>query len=496
MDWLDNKKISVEFTGLKHYPMNPPYHPSEKYPEYQGTEIDATNEVYGWVRTLLYNLGLDKENYGSSEWNPFKEFVQPGMTVLIKPNTVRHYHLDGKDIFSIVIHASVLRPVLDYVEIALKGEGKIIIGDSHTLWADSEAAFKVSKIDPVVTWFRNKSEIPIELLDLRMVRAGRTIFGGGWNRPKVEQDPLGYVMVDLGERSYFHGIDHTKLRLAVAGSKDLSKHHNEKTHEYLFPKSVLAADVIISIPKLKTHRRNCITMNMKSFIGLPALKSCLPHYRLGALEEGGDEYLYPSLRKRFHSYIQDEIYNTTFTPLQAVYSVLRKLTRESGRIIPFKDDIFEAMWYHNDTTWRTVLDAYYCAMFADKEGQIQDTPQRNHFCILDGIVGGEKNGPISTDPVYPGVLLAGFDVAVMDAVASALMGFDIDRIPSVKHGLELTDKLWPIDGGSRKNIEVIDSGESMNFEQFEDHRSLDFEPHPDWKGHVERSLRKSALHNS
>ena len=95
-------------------PRSVPFNPPVKYPEYNGTELDPNNKIYDHVRQILYKSGLDKENFNKPNWNPFKDIVKPGMTVFIKPNTVRHYHMDGKEVFSIIIHASVMRPVLDY----------------------------------------------------------------------------------------------------------------------------------------------------------------------------------------------------------------------------------------------------------------------------------------------------------------------------------------------------------------------------------------------
>jgi len=43
-------------------------------------------------------------------------------------------------------------------------------------------------------------------------------------------------------------------RLRVASYKGMRKHHTETKHQYLVPRSFLESDVVISIPKLKTHR--------------------------------------------------------------------------------------------------------------------------------------------------------------------------------------------------------------------------------------------------
>ena len=51
-------------------------------------------------------------------------------------------------------------------------------------------------------------------------------------------------------------------------------------------------------------------------------------------------------------------------------------------------------------------------------------PQRRTFSIIDGVIGGESNGPLAPDPVAAGVLLAGENLVAVDLVAARLMGFD------------------------------------------------------------------------
>jgi len=52
----------------------------------------------------------------------------------------------------------------------------------------------------------------------------------------------------------------------------------------------------------------------------------------------------------------------------------------------------------------------------------------NTFAIVDGIVGMEGNGPIQGAPKYAGVLVAGRDLAAVDATCCRIMGIDPGRI--------------------------------------------------------------------
>ena len=484
---LQDKRVAVSFTGLKDYPTELPFDPPEKYPEYGLQGVDPSNQVYAWVRETLHRAGLDQKNFGTPHWNPLGDIVQPGMKVLIKPNTVSHMHEEHKDLFSVIIHPSVLRPVLDYLCIALKGQGKILVGDSQVIFGLFEEAMATSKIDKLLAWYRQQTSIPIECIDLRTVRGVRTWMYGKWGRQKVNQDPLGYQTVDLGNESFFKDIDPKRLRIAIASYKKMYEHHSEDRHEYVFPKSVLASDAIINIPKLKTHRRTAVTLALKNFMGLPASKDSLPHFRTGSVEEGGDQYINPSWRKRVCLVLHDQIQTRSWVPVKFMLAVIKKIIWDTHKVIPFKDDIYEAMWYGNDTLWRTLLDINRIVFYADKNGKLRDTPQRKYFCLIDGIVAGEGNGPLSPNPLTPGVLIAGYNSAAIDAVAASIMGFDIDKIPLVKKGLEDGQQKRPVFQGSREQIEVIEGERTLSLAELQKSKNLKFEPHPAWKGHVERA---------
>ncbi len=483
---FDNNKVAVTFTDLKGYPEKVPFHPPDTYPEYPGSDVDPDNLVYHWVRETLYRLGLDRENFNTPRWSPLKDIVEPGMTVFIKPNTGRHSHLQHKDIFSVIIHASILRPVLDYVCIALKNEGRIIIGDSQMVHGLFDEAMAVSKIDELLRWYRNQTPVPIECMDLRMNRAVRTWLYGMWARKKIEADPRGYQCVNLGDLSYFKGIDPKRLRVAIAGYKNIYKHHSQGRHEYIFPNSVLASDAIINIPKMKTHRRTGITLALKNFMGLPAWKDSLPHFITGSVEEGGDQYIYPSLRKKICTRLHDQIQTNPFILVKFLCAVIKKIIWNSRWIFPFKDNIYEAMWYGNNTLWRTLLDLNRAVIYTDKHGNFCGAPQRRYFCVMDGIIAGEGDGPVSPDAVTAGVLMTGFNPVAFDAVAASLMGFDINKIPLIRKGLEDNSHPLPLYSGSPDDIQVLEGEKVCGLKGFQEYKNLKFEPHPNWKGHIER----------
>ena len=145
-------------------------------------------------------------------------------------------------------------------------------------------------------------------------------------------------------------------------------------------------------------------------------------------------------------------------------------------------------WYGNDTTWRMVIDLNRILMYADEEGHPQNKPARRVFCIVDGIVGGEGNGPLDPTPRPAGVVLAGANPVAVDLACARIMGFDYKRLPvlckaTARHSLPLSVSEYD---------EVICTSDNP---QFDGHlcefngASLAFEPHFGWKGHVELTPR-------
>jgi uncharacterized protein (DUF362 family) len=481
-----DSQVTVHFAESDAYPDRAPYHPPEAYPEYRGDQLDPNNHVYAAVRATLRAHGLDREHSGTPEWSPFRDLIKPGMTVFLKPNTVSHVNLGGHDLFAVIVHASVIRPMLDYICLALAGEGRIIIGDSQVIFAEFDPAMKASGIASLLEWYRRETKIPIECFDLRKERGARSWMLGRWARPKVEKDPRGYQLVDLGKDSYFEGIDPLKLRIAIASYKNMRKYHAAGKHQYVIPRSFLASDVVINIPKLKTHRRTAVTMCLKNYMGIPALKDCLPHFIVGAPSQGGDQYINPSRRKETVLWLHDRIQSNPYMPVKFFFAVIKRILWDSRLIIPFKDGIYEAMWPGNDTLWRVVLDLNRIVMYADKNGRLRDSPQRGQFHLIDGIAGGDGDGPVANDRVAARVLLTGQTSACVDAVGATLMGFDVGKIPVIYRAFADSSHKSPVTTVAYDSIRIGVGEREMTLGEFGQEYHLGFAPHPNWLGSVER----------
>jgi hypothetical protein len=157
------------------------------------------------------------------------------------------------------------------------------------------------------------------------------------------------------------------------------------------------------------------------------------------------------------------------------------------------DTIRSGNWYGNDTTWRMVLDLNRVLMYADAEGRLHDRPMRRLFALVDGIVGGEGNGPLDATPKAAGVILAGANPVAVDLVSARLMGFDYRRIPLLARALGALP--LSLAGFAHGDVTCISNNPACRGWLPDLHGlGTPFQPHFGWKGHIEGEVasRKEA----
>lgn len=431
----------------------PPFHPEEAYPEYPfgSEEVGPRNLAYAAVRECFRRLGLDAGRYGSPQWNPLGDLVRPGDRVLIKPNAVLDRHALGQDLYAIVTHPSVLRAVLDYVHIAQAGEGEITIADAPQFNCDFARYRAVTRIDALSEFYQRHTGRRVAILDLRRLTAendGESGVVRSDSRKVHDGDPLGYRVVDLGCSSAFASLSGCdRIYGADYDRTFASRAHRDGRHEYCLARSVLAADVLVSVPKMKTHGKVGVTLNLKGMVGLNGDKNYIPHYRVGTPEEGGDEYpngLDPIRRggRRLQRALIDRLLVPKEASGEALYRRAMQVKQTAGRWLrraglmsaptEATTRLTAGEWRGNDTAWRMTSDLIRIALFADAEGRIHATPQRRFFSIVDGIVAGEGDGPLEPTPRAAGVIAAGFHPVAVDVVVCSCMGMDSASLPQFR----------------------------------------------------------------
>ena len=199
---LSSTEVAVS-SGNESYPSKPPYSPHEFYPEYPFDKNPLSNEVnhaYEGVRDSLKLSGFDSRHYGRKKWNPLREIISPGDTVVLKPNFVRDFRetQEGHD-DCLITHGSVIRAVLDYVYIALTGKGRIIIADAPQSDADFNAIKKIAGLDEIQQFYKHQADFNIEVYDLRP-ECAKKVNGVIVDHENLTGDTRGYVKVNLVRR--------------------------------------------------------------------------------------------------------------------------------------------------------------------------------------------------------------------------------------------------------------------------------------------------------
>lgn len=500
-----NNLVGIVETKDKFYPSVFPFNPSEKYPEYPfGENISPMcNAVYEGVRSLFILLKMDASNLDTPEWNPLGEIIKPGMSVVLKPNFVIDQHPDKKDIFSIITHPSVLRAITDYCWIALKGKGSIIIADAPQADCNFENLLKITKLDELCQFYARFPGPCVEYRDMRIYYYREKFYPSTITYQKGNQ--CRNKIVNLGKNSMLISHPHPeKFYGAGYDRKECITHHIGERQEYEISSTILDADVVISVPKLKVHKKVGVTLNIKGLVGICANKNLCLHYTLGSPSEGGDQYPdgFFSTKELLLIKLERLLYDLLLAKQNVLGEyILRAMNRindskkihsegESKNVNHSNSKTFlkkrmldAGNWYGNDSAWRMSIDLLNIIYFADKEGEIHNTPQRKFFSIIDGIVGGENNGPLAPDPKPVGILIGGDNLVAVDLVATRLMGFDYQKI---KLFSIMKDPRYNFKEDPFESIEMYSNrhGGILLRKELQGYIP-NFIPHPGWRDHIE-----------
>jgi uncharacterized protein (DUF362 family) len=379
------------------------------------------------------------------------------MTVVIKPNFVLDRHDGGGNLYSIITHPSIIKTVCDYASIALEGSGRIIIADAP----QNNCNFNNLKNKLQLEEIKNA-----ELINLQPYWSTWKHFK--FCEKKLNGDPLGSTIIDLGSFSKFVSLKNKdRLYGARFKRKETERNHTEKVNKYQIANTVLFSDVLISLPKMKVHKKVGVTLNAKNLVGINTNKNLIPHYRIGSPKEGGDQYPdgFFSAKERFmikfERFMYDMFLSRESIPLEHIHRFMYGFIclfflKKIGLGVSNKKKMLDSgNWYGNDTCWRSVYDLL----------SILSKTNIKTFSIVDGIIGGENDGPLMPDSKPSGVLIGGENFSYVDAIATTVMGFDYKKI---KYLSEIC----------MEDIDII--GDLIN---------CNYKPHPGWTGHIELKLK-------
>jgi len=432
---MDEKKVVISKMGKPEigYPCKTPFYPPQIYPELSKLKItmekDEHNQVYETVRNAFLLMEMDKEHIGTNDWNPLSEIIKRGDTVVVKPNFVIHKNDNDRANFATVTHGSVIRAVIDYIILALKGNGKVVVADAPQMDCDFEKLINKNGMKIIAKYYKEQlsgSGIDFDLIDLRREQ---TIYRNWvvWERIPLRGDPKGYTVIDLKRDSEFWGMNPKKFYGADYNRNQTIRAHSRGHHKYYISNTVLQADVVISMPKLKVHKKTGVTLNLKNIVGINGDKNFLVHYQTGTPSKGGDEFSSESRISNLDRKVMDITVGKSWKYGKYLFARYLKIKnmlriRNSGNINGGGN------WWGNDTTWRMAVDLNKVLLYSNKSGEISSDCKRRYLALIDGIIGGEGDGPLQPRQVKSGVIILGTNPVATDIVGTAYMGIDYTKI--------------------------------------------------------------------
>ena len=410
--------------------------PSPAYPD---SQVDKA------LLSLTQRLEWFEEGRG-----PFGKMIPRGARILIKPNLVLHANEGPWGIEPLVTHLSLIRAVVEGALLAQPSE--ILVGDAPLQGCDFPQLMSITGLGE---WADRKRMVEPVFKGVRDFRRTTCVFLNGV-RLAAEglQSEDRFILFDLGQDSLLEPISdsHDPFRVTCYDPRLLAKTHGPGHHQYLIAKDVIDADVVINLPKLKTHKKAGITCALKNLIGINGNKEFLPHHRLGGSSSGGDCYPNFNPIKRVLEYTSDR-QNTTssFAAARAWHGIGKQFQRV---LLMMGDKIgTEGSWSGNDTIWRTCLDLNRILLYGQSNGMMSEKPQRQVLHIVDAVIAGQGDGPLSPQPLPLGMILAGNNAVAVDWVGAYLLGYDPQCIPLI--GQALGDFRWPITSFDATDIELI-----------------------------------------
>jgi len=381
--------------------------------------VDALSAIYNdpdLMRTAIRNLTRNQLNTDSVT----------GKRVLLKPNWVSHDRKPGDSECLRTNNAFLLAAVEVLLELKPLA---ITIGDAPIQgcqWSRVVTPEFTERVDRLSV----EHSIPITVTDFR-----RVTFDPKQNiLCKDRRDLADYSIFDLGVSSSLEPItsDGGKFRVTDYDPGRLAESHSVGRHRYCIIKEFFDADIVISLPKIKTHQKTGLTGALKNLVGINGDKDYLPHHRIGGTETGGDCYPGHSIFRRAAEWSLDNANRRqgkfTYWMFRGVASVSWRLSR------PTRTHNLGAAWYGNDTCWRMVADINRIAQFGRSDGTMADVPQRTLYSLCDGIVGGQGDGPLNPEPLRLGMISFANNNAMTDICFGTLMAFDVTKIPLLRYG--------------------------------------------------------------
>lgn len=424
--------------------------PAASYPS-----SDGENEVLQAIRQNAENLGWTDENHGA-----FGKVIREGARVVIKPNFVLHKNQSSGGIEALITHPSVVKAVV--TEVLKANPAEVLIGDAPIQSCDFAELLHVTELDQ---WSEELQKLDSRFKGIRDFRRTTCVYVNGVRiAEENRQTEENFVLYNLGQDSLLEPLtdERDSFRVTCYDPRLMAKTHSRGNHQYLVAREIIESDVVINLPKLKTHKKAGITNALKNLIGINGNKEYLPHHRVGGVNNGGDCYPERDLVKRTWEFIADRQNMTTSLTKG---KMLATINSQLERVMHLKGDEIgvEGAWSGNETIPRTCLDLNRILLYGKPDATLSDEIQRQVLHIVDAVIAGQGDGPLAPVDLPLGLIFAGANASAVDWVCAHYLGYDARKIPLLNHAFE--NYRWRIADFQPQEIEVLhEASESFTAE--------------------------------
>ncbi len=415
--------------------------------------------------------------------------IHPGDWVVIKPNLVKESKENDPEEWECVITSpNLLKYVAGYVATKVGRSGRITICDAPQTDSSFARIKERLGLEDFLVNLTKKTGAICEFLDLRD-QEWKAENGVIVERKKLKGDPNGKVAFNLSANSlFFNHPGEGRYYGADYESEEVNRHHCGTIQEYLLAATPIKADVFINMPKLKTHKKTGVTLNIKNLVGINAEKNWLPHHVEGSPKQGGDQFPNETIIRKIERFAVKNFRRFALSNTGKRVGIVKFMRRVGENTFGSTSNVIRSgNWFGNDTTWRMAIDLNRCLLYGLPNGMLDDDrPRKRYYSVVDGIICMEGSGPMQGDRKECGIVLLGDDPVAVDMVACRAMGFDWRKLPIIYKALE--PMRFPISDLDVSTLQVISNRSEWNGLFLEIERKdvfFDFEPHFGWKGHVE-----------
>jgi uncharacterized protein (DUF362 family) len=413
---------------------------------------------------------LAEQMQWADERVPFGRIIPRGGRVVIKPNLVLHQNLGSGGLDPLVTHPSLIRAT---VEAVLRTDAaEVVVGDAPLQSCDFSALLHATGLD---SWASDLAKKEPRFKGIRDFRRTKCVVTHGVRTATEDCQPEErFALFNLAQESLLEPITDGRGRFRVSwyDSRRMARTHRPGVHQYLIARDVLEADLVINLPKLKTHKKAGVTCALKNSIGINGNKEYLPHHRLGGSTTGGDCYPGGSLVKLALERVADR---QNFTTSFAMGIFWHTLAFGLSRVSRWRGDRFgiDGSWSGNDTIWRTCLDINRILLYGKPDASMAQSLQRRVIHVVDAVVAGQGDGPLAPDALRLGLLLGSESAVATDWVGALLLGYDPSKIHIISRTFEKFR--WPLatfantavrvtgDLGTGRPEEVLRPSECVNY---------------------------------